>query len=440
MRVLFLTHRLPYPPNRGDRIRAFQIVRALVPDVEVELLSLVHDPLEATEVPRLEQRLGVRVTPVAVPYYRNRVEAAVALAGSRPLTHVLLNAPGIMPAIRRIVDERRPDLVLAYCSSMAQFAMLSPLAEIPMVLDMVDLDSEKWSDMAEKSGLPLSWIYRREARQLGAFEREAVAHARATLVVNEREAEAVRRRVPGAHVTALPNGVDLWSLQPPPAPVDEPRVIFCGVMNYAPNADGVCWFVREVWPLVRKLVPAATFTIVGSDPTEQVRKLASVADGIEVTGRVPEVSRYLWSSTMSVAPLHVARGVQNKVLEAVAAGLPTVVTPAVLEGLPNEVRVACRLAESAEDFARQTTRILKMTGAERRAMAARANLAALSWEQQMSPLRHLLQDALSQAPGSGPWVPGRSHVSRRNDIRNATAEDTEQMESVERDTVFTSEF
>lgn len=425
MRVLFLTHRLPYPPNRGDRIRAFQIVRALVPDVQVELLSLVHDPLEAAEVPRLEQRLGVRVTPIEVPYYRNRIEAAAALAGRRPLTHVLLNAPGVMPAIRKIVDERPPDLVLAYCSSMAQFAMQSPLSSIPMVLDMVDLDSEKWSDLAAKSGMPLSWIYRREARQLGAFEREAVAHARATLVVNEREAEAVRRLVPGAHVTALPNGVDLWSLQPPPEPVEDPRVIFCGVMNYAPNADGVCWFVREVWPLVRKVVPTATFSIVGSDPTDQVRKLASAEDGIEVTGRVAEVSRYLWNSTMSVAPLHVARGVQNKVLEAVAAGLPTVVTPAVLEGLPNEVRVACRLAESAEDFARQTTRILRMGGAERRAMATRANLAALSWEQQMAPLPHLLEDALTQASGSGFQAPGGSRGSRSDRVQGSITESTE---------------
>ncbi|MGC4081720.1 MAG: TIGR03087 family PEP-CTERM/XrtA system glycosyltransferase [Vicinamibacterales bacterium] len=396
MRVLFLTHRLPYPPNRGDRIRAFQILRSLVPDIEVDLVSLVHDDLEAGEVERLQQRLDVRVTAVRVPSYRNRLNAAFALAGRQPLTHVLLNARDVMPAITRIVEARPPDVVLAYCSSMAQFALQPPLAGIPLVLDLVDLDSAKWNDLAGKSRAPLRSIYSREARWLGTFEQTAIQHARTTLVVNEREADAVRRFANGASVVAVPNGVDLWTLQPSGAPIEEPRVVFCGVMNYPPNVDGVVWFAREVWPLVRKTIPAATFTIVGSDPTEAVRRLASAADGIDVTGRVPDVSRYLWESTLSVAPLHVARGVQNKVLEAVASGLPTVVTPAVFEGLPNEVRLACRLAETAEEFARQTTRMLRMTGTERRAMAARANVGALSWEQQLAPLKTLLTEASGQ--------------------------------------------
>ena len=393
MKVLFLTHRLPYSPNRGDRQRAFHILRTLAPEAEVELVSLVHDRLEENEVPKLRQALGIRVTALKVPRLRNHLSALVALGGSRPLTHVLLNAPGVVPALESIVKERPPDVVLAYCSSMAQFAVQSPLAGYPLVIDMVDLDSGKWAALAQEAAPPMRWIYNREARQLANFERQAIAHAQTTLVVNDREADAVRAVAPEARVQVLPVGVDVEALEPRTAPADEPRIVFCGVMNYTPNVNGVLWFAREVWPLVRQVCPTATFSIVGSEPTGPIRRLASESEGIEVTGPVPDVAPYLWRAGVSIAPLHIARGVQNKVLEAVSAGLPTVVTASVLEGLPNEVRVACRLADTAGDFARQTTRLLRMTGLERRAMAGRANCRVLSWDRQMAPLRDILQDA-----------------------------------------------
>ena len=402
MRVLFLTHRLPYPPHRGDRIRAFHILRTLAPGMEVDLVSLVHDRTESDDVAQLRSRLGVRVTPVPVPYYSNRMAAALTLGGSRPLTHILLNSPDIIPAITSIVRERPPDVVLAYCSGMAQFALQTPLVDYPLVIDLVDLDSLKWADLAEKSGPPMRWIYKREARLLGAFERTAVRRARASLVVNDREADAVRAAAPDANVVVLPIGVELDALRPRTDPVNASRIVFCGVMNYEPNVRGVLWFAREVWPLVRKLCPPATLTIVGSDPTEPIRRLASASSGIEVTGRVPDVSPYLWNAALSIAPLQVARGVQNKVLEAVAAGLPTVVTSAVFEGLPNEIRIACRLADSPEDFARQTSRLLRMTGHERRAMASRANCAVLSWERQMAPLGRILADAAAASGSTAP--------------------------------------
>ncbi len=393
MRVLFLTHRLPYAPNRGDRVRARHIITALRPVMDVELVSLVHDADEAAAVEQTARDFDIRVHPLPVPYIANRLRGMATLAGRRPLTFALLDSPQARPVLDRIVAERRPDVVFAYCSSMARFAVEPPLAGIPLVLDMVDVDSAKWAALGAMSGGALGWVYRREARVLAAFEREAIGRAQHTFVVNDREANLLRAMDPRAAVSVLPLGVDVATLAPPTPPTDDPRVVFCGVMNYQPNVQGVCWFAEHVWPEVRRSCPEACFTIVGSDPTPAVRRLASSASGIEVTGRVPDVKPYLWRSGVAVAPLLLARGSQNKVLEAVAAGLPAVVTSEVLAGLPNEVKAACDTADAPGEFARLTLRLLRADGGARRAAAARANLAALTWERQMARLPKLVAAA-----------------------------------------------
>src|SRR5712691_2697024 len=181
MRVLYLTHRLPYAPNRGDRVRAFHTVKALARQADVELLSLVHDRAEADQADRLKE--WATVTVARVPKWQNRVRAVAALPTTRPLTEVLLDAPALAGSVRDIVGRGRPDVVLAYCSSMARVARLPLLRDIPLVLDLVDVDSQKWEDMAGCSSGPMKWIYRREARCLGAFEASVATSACATLVV-----------------------------------------------------------------------------------------------------------------------------------------------------------------------------------------------------------------------------------------------------------------
>jgi glycosyltransferase involved in cell wall biosynthesis len=164
-------------------------------------------------------------------------------------------------------------------------------------------------------------------------------------------------------------------------------------MNYAPNVDGVRWFARDVWPLVRARRPDAQFVIVGSDPAAYVRRLHSPEQGIEVSGTVDDVRPYLWQSAMSIAPLFMARGVQTKVLEAVAAGLPAVVTSAVFEGLPSAIRSACRVADTAEAYAAATCALLNMTAADRRELAQSADLTQLGWDAQLRPLHDALASA-----------------------------------------------
>lgn len=392
MRVLFLTHRLPYAPNRGDRLRAYHILQWLRDRASVDLVSLVHDDEEATHVDDVRAFVG-RVTALRVSVVRNHLRAITTLPSAAPLTHTLLDAPGFEAALGQIVRATPPDVVFAFGSGMARFALAPPLSRRPFILDLVDVDSRKWEDLAAVSRPPMSWVYRREARTLGAFEARAANAAVATLVVNEREAAIARKLAPIANVQVVMNGVELERLRPTGPPVSRPRVVFCGVMNYAPNDEGMRWFISEVWPLIRARRPDATLAIVGSDPRAGLRALCAADASIELTGRVPDVREWLWGAAVGIAPLLVARGLQNKALEAIAAGLPIVVTPAVAEGLPPQVVGATAVAGSAIDFAQRVIDLLSLSPESRRALAVGVDLEPLRWRHTLEPLGPLMNAA-----------------------------------------------
>ena len=396
MNILVLTHRLPFAPNRGDRIRAYHIVKLLAARAKVHVVSLVHDREEEAQAETL-RAMGVEVTTALVPRVRNLALGALKLATETPLTHLLLDSPAMRPALERALAGWRPDAVLAYCSGVAPMSLEPPLAGIPFVLDMVDVDSAKWHAFAAAARFPKSWVFRREARCLAAFEARALQAAFASTVVNERERDTLLKISPGAAVHIAPNGVDVEALAAPHPPAAEERVVFTAVFDYAPNADGAVWFAREVWPRVRKARPAAQLTLAGSSPTAAVLRLAD-DPSIEVTGRVDDMRPYLWRSAIAVAPIFQSRGVQNKVLEAAAAGLPSVVTQTVGDGLPEQVLPACRIADTAEAFAAAVIELLSLTPTARRREAARASLSSLGWPARLAPLVALLERA---AAGSG---------------------------------------
>ncbi len=393
MRVLFLTHRLPYAPNRGDRVRAYHLLHELRTFADVDLVSLVHDDDEAGHVKDLET-LATTVSAVRVSRTRGVINSALALPTSTPLSHTMLDDPDLAPAIERVVRANRPDVVVCFCTGIGHAVMDPPLAGIPLVLDMVDVDSAKWAALASTSGWPRSWIYRREARDLAAFEIEITRRAFATILTTEAERRTLQTMVPEARIDVIQNGVDATSLRPAGPPADSESVVFCGVMNYPPNEEGAVWLVGDVWPRVRKARPSARLTVVGANPTARVRALASDASGVSVTGYVDDVRPYLWGAAVAVAPLLTARGVQNKVLEAVAAGLPVVVTPVVFAGVPDEIRPACAMADGALALAEALIDLLESTPDDRRALSARGNVELISWEHRLAGLQLLLTHAL----------------------------------------------
>jgi sugar transferase (PEP-CTERM/EpsH1 system associated) len=392
VRILFLTHRLPYAPNRGDRIRAYHLLRTFAQMAHVDLLSLVHDEEEASHADEL-RRWVHSVTVARVPRFRNRARALVALPGSTPLTHILLDSPEVRPALRAICAAAPPDIAIAYCSGMAQYLLEPSLRDLPAIVDMVDVDSKKWAELAATEPIPKRWVLAREARTLRRFEAAVAGHASASLTVNEREHEALSQIAPAARVVTIPNGIDRQHFAPPSAPTAEPVVVFCGVLSYAPNERGALWMAREVWPLIREAKPGARFQIVGAEPTAALRALEREDDSISVAGSVPDVRQYLWSAAVAVAPLMVARGLQNKVLEAVAAGLPCVVTPPVAQGLPREVLRACLAADAREAFAAAVISLLDLSPIERRRRALTVDMTDLDWSTRLGPVRAMVERA-----------------------------------------------
>jgi sugar transferase (PEP-CTERM/EpsH1 system associated) len=389
--VLFLSHRVPYAPNRGDRVRAFHLLRELSRWATVDVASLAHDDDEASRGPELSG-IARRVLIEKVPRAGNLARALLALPTSTPTTHTMLHSK-LGSAIDSLVAAARPDVLFCFCTGIGPLVFRQSVAAIPVVLDMVDVDSEKWAALAGSSRFPRSWIYAREARVLRAFEDRIVHRAKTTLVVNERERSSLLARDAGARVQVVENGVDIDSLRPTTPPSAEPVVVFCGVMNYEPNIEAVLWFANDAWPAVLERHPQARFRIVGSSPSSAVQALNGTRR-IEVTGSVEDVRPHLWSAAVSVAPIKTSRGIQNKVLEALAAGLPTVVTPAVMDGLPGEVKPACAVSDTGDRFADEVCRLLEMQPEARRALAGSGDLQSLSWRGQLSHLEGILTGAM----------------------------------------------
>jgi len=397
MRVLYLTHRLPYAPNRGDRIRAYYTLRVLRGHADVDVVSLVHDTEEASHRDELSA-LAASVTTAPVTPIRNHVRGAIALPSARPLTHALLDSPVLSARLARLVAEHPPDVVLAYCSGMARLTLQPPLAGLPFVVDLVDVDSLKWRALAASQYPPLAWIYGREATCLATFEAASAGRAVTTLVVNDREAVALKKIAPDASVTVVPSGVEYEYWRPKDPPGEREDVVFCGIMNYRPNEEGAEWLAREVWPLVRRRRPSARLRLVGAQPTRRVRNIPSIDSSIAVTGAVPDVRPFLWGAAVAVAPLHLSRGIQNKVLEAVAAGVPAVITSAVAAGLPAEIHNAVWVADDPGAFAEAIVQGLEFPPSARRARAMTADLEALSWERRLAPLIEILTAAARAHP------------------------------------------
>ncbi|NTS64051.1 TIGR03087 family PEP-CTERM/XrtA system glycosyltransferase [Sphingomonas sp. HHU CXW] len=375
MDILFLAHRVPSPPDRGDKIRSFHVLRHLAARARVHLVAFADDPRDLTPPPEFREMLGECVVVERTkPRWRAGVEA---LASGRPLSLAAFDDARVHAAVARIVREQGIDRVYAFSGQMAQYLP----AGVPAVMDFVDADSAKFAAFAEDAGGASRWMYRREARLLGAYERAVTRHVEASLFVSVEEAALV----PGAR--ALENGIDTGVFDPAAAfvpVIGQGRlIVFTGQMDYKPNVDAVVAFVREVLPRVREAHPEVRFAIVGRAPVREVRALASAA--VIVTGEVPDVRGWLAAADVVVAPLGLARGIQNKVLEAMAMARPVVASPAAAEGIDHAEMI--RVAAGA-GMGEAVTRLLDDAEEARLlGQAARARVRArYAWDACLAPL------------------------------------------------------
>jgi sugar transferase (PEP-CTERM/EpsH1 system associated) len=329
--LLYLVHRLPYPPDRGDRIRSWHLLRFLAEHADVDLACLADEPVTDDQRRALA---GVCRRVAIAPLGRMRWwHAAQSLAGGRSATEGLFYNRQLVDALTRWTSDTRYDRVVAFCSSMGPYLDLPLLAGVPKFVDLVDVDSQKWFDYAATAGGLKRLLFALEGRRVRQLETNLAEKADSLFVVSEPEAELLRGFCPAANVQAISNGVDLDYFTPSHSvsPSLHPSLVFVGALDYRANIDGVTWFCHEVWPLVRARYPQATLSLVGRNPLAAVRELA-LLPGVELVGQVPDIRPFVAAATVAIAPLRVARGIQNKVLEGAAMGKPVISTSAALEG------------------------------------------------------------------------------------------------------------
>lgn len=383
--LLFLAHRVPFPPDRGDKIRGFNILRHLAGKHRVHLVAFADEIADRDPAPEFRQMLA---SCTVVPRTKANARAAIqALATRRPVSLTAFADPAMQAAVDKVRGSYPIDRVHCYSGQMAQYLP----DDLPAIMDFADVDSEKFEQLAASARYPISWLLRREARLLAAFERTVAARVSASLFVTEAEAALFRERGATGRILAVENGIDADFFDPAAffAPVDAPGplIVFTGQMDYRPNVDAATWFVANVLPDLRAEHPELRLAVVGRAPTPAVRALAG--DGVIVTGAVPDVRGWLAAASVCVAPLQIARGIQNKVLEAMAMARPVVASAAAAEGIDHAgtIRVA---ADAGAQVATIRALLADPADAGRLGAAARAQVVArYAW-----PARLAVLDAL----------------------------------------------
>ena len=390
MRILFLAHRIPYPPNKGEKIRAFHELEFLRSHGHsVDVFALVDDPEEAEFAEGLRSHCS-SVSVARVGWPGKFAGAAGAIVSGRPLSLPFFYSRELAGKVREALRQFSYDALFVYSTAMMQYVPRD--TRVPILLDFVDADSSKWRQYAGSAAFPLSLVYSREASLLNRYELESARRSRHCFFVSEKEIRAAGMQEV-QNVSAVENGVVIPSPDSSAGtPARQPYVAFVGQMNYRPNTDAVVWFAGEILPLIRLRRPEVRFVIVGREPSPEVTRLARLA-GVEVTGEVREVVPYIRGAAAVVAPFRISQGIHNKMLEALAAGVPIVSTPPAVEAIRPSLRAPILVAENAQDFASAVLRVLVD---DQYRTLAKENVSRVeseqSWTATLRPIEHILKE------------------------------------------------
>jgi polysaccharide biosynthesis protein PslH len=402
-KLLYLVHRLPYPPNKGDKVRSFHLLKHLTQEHRVFLGTFIDDPADEAYLDTV-RALCPDLFVARLQPRRAKLRSLLGLLTGQSLSQHYYQNAGLQRWVQQTLAEHDIDAVVIFSSVMAQY--IKTQSAPPMLVDFVDVDSAKWTQYAADHRWPLSWLYRREGERLLAYERSVAQRAQHSFFVTDNEANLFKRLAPenASKVDAISNGVDAEFFSPDPdrpspfgnAVNQAPQIplVFTGAMDYWPNIDAVTWFVADMLPSLRQQWPQLCFYIVGRSPPPAVQALAG--PGVVVTGTVPDVRPYLQHAAVVVAPLRVARGIQNKILEAMAMARPVVASESCAQAIHAETGTDLLDATSPADFITQISALLASAEHSARVGAAGRNrvLSDYSWFAHLSNINtHLNQKA-----------------------------------------------
>ncbi|RYE03951.1 MAG: TIGR03087 family PEP-CTERM/XrtA system glycosyltransferase [Sphingomonadales bacterium] len=405
--ILFLAHRVPYPPDRGDKIRGFNILKYLSTKKRVHLIAFADDPKDLKQKGGLAKYTGNRSI---IWRAKSQMKAGFqALLSHRPISLTAFDNDAVRESVENILARHAIDTIFVFSSQMAQYLPARPHQRV--IMDFVDMDSAKFAAYAQTSKGPMGWMLGREARLLLAHEKAIAARADASLFVSEAEAELFRKRTGADRVHVVENGIDTDFFDPSAAfkRIDTmgQSIVFTGQMDYRPNVEGVIWFVETILPHIRLVHPDARFMIVGRNPTDAVKALGK-QPGVTVVGEVADVRGWLAQAAVVVAPLKLARGIQNKVLEGMAMARPVVASEAAATGIEHNGTI--RVGSTVGEIAEHVTELLS----DRRKAAAMGEAARqqvmdhYSWAARLAPLDEVLGLPLRDAK--------QKHTARATDV------------------------
>ncbi len=400
--LLYLVHRLPYPPNKGDKSHSFHLLRYLGTRHRVFLGAFVDDPADICHLDTVRALCAELHVERLYPRLA-RLRSLSGLVSGEALTLPYYRNANMQSWVDRTIAAERIDTAVVLSTPMVQY--VGCRKDIRRLVDFVDVDSAKWSQYASSHAWPLSWLYRRESRRLLAYESASARQAQASFFVTDAEVAHFRSVAPdgGDRVETVGQGVDAEFFTPerdlasPFAPGEIP-LVFTGTMDYWPNVDAVSWFAADVLPEIRRRWATARFYIVGMRPTPAVMALDGVS--VVVTGTVPDVRPYLRHAAVVVAPLRLARGIQSKVLEAMSMGKAVVVSQVCALAIDAQIGSELESATDAADFIERIDSLLRQpqrAGAIGAAARARV-VSRYSWPAQFTPLDRYLVPIAQSAP------------------------------------------
>lgn len=393
MKILYICHRFPFPPKRGGKIRPFNMISHLAKTHQVTVASLVRSVEEGKEGEGLSEHCFKYIM-VRVNKFAAMLRMILRLPSLVPSTMGFFYSPDIARRIRKELDENDFDLIFVHCSSVAQY--VEDVKGIPKILDFGDMDSQKWLEYAKVRSFPLTLGYKLEGMKMERAEKRLARKFDYCSCTTRAEMETLQGYNVGCRTSWFPNGVDYNNFCPGDEPYEPDTICFIGRMDYFPNQQCMFDFCKNTLPLIQARRPGVKLTIIGANPSPAVYKLAELP-GVTVTGSVPDVKPYVQVSAVNVAPLSIARGTQNKILESLAMGVPVVSSVAAAGGIDAVVDEHFLTATTPEEYADQIIRVL--SDKEERSRLSKAGRARMlsnhDWSASMKRLDALIEDCMS---------------------------------------------